>query len=87
MDYWLTGISFRLAGLKYQDIKVRISNNRDGKISLAGSPATIWENTAPDMAKKKPAYAHSFNNVNLGISNTITPNIFQVLNKVRENSG
>ncbi len=35
------------------------------------SPDAICENTAPDMAKKKPAKAHSFSKGNLGISNAI----------------
>jgi hypothetical protein len=46
---------FLSAGLKYQDTTVRISNSKEGVISFMESPDPICENTAPDMAKKKPA--------------------------------
>ena len=46
---------FLCAGLKYQDPTIRISNNNEGNISFMELPAAIWENIAPDMAKKKPA--------------------------------
>ncbi len=46
---------FLSTGLKYHDTTVRISNNNEGNISFTGSPDAICENTAPDMAKKKPA--------------------------------
>ena len=59
---------FRSEGLKYHDIIVRKSNNRAGNIFEKGSPAAILEMTAPVMAKKNPAYAHSFSNGNFGIS-------------------
>ena len=46
---------FLPAGLKYQDTTVRISNNNGGNISFTELTEAICENTAPDMAKKKPA--------------------------------
>jgi hypothetical protein len=46
---------FLSAGLKYHDTTVRIRSNNEGNISFMGSPDAICENTAPDMAKKKPA--------------------------------
>ncbi|MEJ7737209.1 MAG: hypothetical protein WKF97_07270 [Chitinophagaceae bacterium] len=48
---------FLSAGLKYHDTTVRISNNKGVNISFTELPKAICENTAPDMAKKKPAYA------------------------------
>ena len=78
---------FRSAGLKYQDSTVMISNTRDGTILLKESPDAIWDNTAPDMAKKKPAYAHSFNRLNFGIKMAITPSIFQIPRMVKKYNG
>ncbi len=46
---------FLSAGLKYHDTTVRISNINEGATSFMESPDAICENTAPDMAKKKPA--------------------------------
>jgi hypothetical protein len=46
---------FLSAGLKYQDTTVRIRSSNGGAISLKELPDAICENTAPDMAKKKPA--------------------------------
>lgn len=46
---------FLSAGLKYQDITVRRSNNKEGNILFKGLPDASCENIAPDMAKKKPA--------------------------------
>ena len=46
---------FLSAGLKYHDTTVRISKENEGNISFTESPNAICENTAPDMAKKKPA--------------------------------
>jgi len=53
--YRLTETSFLLAGRKYQDTTVRTSSNTGPKYSAAPSLMARWENTAPDMAKKKPA--------------------------------
>ena len=46
---------FLSAGLKYHDTTVRIRSNNGGNISFTELPDAICENTAPDMAKKKPA--------------------------------
>lgn len=46
---------FLSAGLTYHDTTVRISSNNAGDIAFTESPDAICENTAPDMAKKKPA--------------------------------
>ncbi len=45
---------FLPAGLKYHDATVRIKSNKGGNISFIELPDAICENTAPDMAKKKP---------------------------------
>lgn len=76
-------MSFLSAGRKYQDIIVSASNKRQGKISFV-VPDRICENAAPDMAKKKPAYAHSLSNGDLGISIAITPRSFHVPNIVKK---
>jgi hypothetical protein len=65
------------AGLKDHESIVRTKSNIEGAISLKVLPDTTCENIAPVIVKKKPAYAHSFNKGNLGISTTTTPNIFQ----------
>ncbi len=39
---------------KNHETKVKINNNNEENISFA-EPNAIWENIAPDMAKKKPA--------------------------------
>ena len=75
---------FLSAGLKYHDITVRIKSKNAGTFSVMESPDAICENTAPDMAKKKPAYAHSFSKGNLGISKATTPRIFQMPSIVRK---
>ena len=59
---------FLSAGRKYQDITVSIRSSNGGNISLTELPVAICENIAPDMAKKKPAKAHSFSKANLRIS-------------------
>jgi hypothetical protein len=46
---------FLSSGLKYHDITVRIRSNNAGTFAVMESPDAICENTAPDMAKKKPA--------------------------------
>jgi hypothetical protein len=46
---------FLSAGLTYHDTTVRISSNNAGDIAFTESPDAICENTAPDMAKEKPA--------------------------------
>jgi hypothetical protein len=46
---------FLSAGLKYHDTTIRIRRNPAGNIAVTASPDAICENTAPDMAKKKPA--------------------------------
>ncbi len=45
---------FLSAGLKYHDTTVRIRSSSGGAISFTKLPDAICENTAPDMAKKKP---------------------------------
>ncbi len=45
---------FLSAGLKYHDATIRIRSSNEGNI-LFMVPDAICENTAPDMAKKKPA--------------------------------
>ena len=72
------------AGLKYHDTAVKASNNKAGNTWLIPLPAAIREKTAPDIAKKKPAYAHSFSKGNLGTNTLITPRIFQIPSKVRK---
>jgi len=73
-----------LKGLKYQDTQVRVRSNNDGMNSFMELPTAICENTAPDMIKKKPAYAHSFSKGNLGIRTAIAPRIFQTPIMVRK---
>lgn len=48
-------MSFRSVGLKYQDITVRTIKSVGPKKSFALSFAAKCENSAPDIAKKKPA--------------------------------
>lgn len=67
---------FLSTGLKYQDKKIISNKIREGKASVKGCPITICDMAAPDMTKKKPAYAHSFNRGAFGISMVITPKIF-----------
>lgn len=43
------------SGRKYHERTVRTSSRTGGKISPMPSPTTMRENSAPDMAKKKPA--------------------------------
>jgi hypothetical protein len=45
---------FLSAGLKYHDTAMRINNTDEEAISFMESPDAICENSAPDMAKKKP---------------------------------
>src|SRR5262245_48967675 len=74
--YFLTKLNLLSAGLKYQDTAVSTINKEGPKSSVALDRATIWETIAPDMLKKKPAYAHSLINGNRGTSTAITPKIF-----------
>lgn len=46
---------FLVAGRKYHDIPVSTSNNNGPNSSFAELPDATCENTAPVMAKKKPA--------------------------------
>ena len=78
---------FLSSGLKYHDTTVRISNTSEGNSSFMELPAAIWENTAPDIAKKKPAYAHSLTSLNRGIKIAITPSIFQAPRMYRKYNG
>jgi hypothetical protein len=77
-------MSFLLGGLKYQDITVKMSSITEGNIALKVSLISICENTAPDIVKKIPAYAHSFSKGNLGISKTMVPKIFQTPSMVKK---
>jgi hypothetical protein len=74
---------FLTAGLKYHDTRVRTRSNNDGINELRESPTARCEKIAPDMAKKKPAYAHSFRIGDFGISTAATPRIFQTPRIVR----
>src|SRR3546814_9528378 len=56
----------RSAGRKYQDAIMAIRSVRDGTTSTNGSFMMIWEIAAPVIAKKKPAYAHSFSKERFG---------------------
>ena len=48
-------MNFLSPGLKYQDTKIRNSNNNEGAISENESLHATCENIAPDITKKKPA--------------------------------
>src|SRR5687767_8102277 len=78
---------FLSAGLKYQDVIVSAKSNTAGNTSVVFESDAIWEQMAPVVVKKNPAYAHSFNNGVLGISTTIVPNSFHVPKIVRKYIG
>ena len=54
-SYRVTDLSVLSVGLKYHDTTVRTISSNGGIISFIELPDATCENTAPDMAKKKPA--------------------------------
>lgn len=83
----LSGNNFLSAGLKYHDSMLSIRSSDEGMNALIGLPTAICENIAPDVRKKKPAYAHSLSKGNFGTRIAITPKIFQTPIIVRKYTG
>jgi hypothetical protein len=81
------GAELKPYGFAISKEAVKTINNTGPKSVEASSFTAKCETTAPDIAKKKPAYAHSFNKPNLGIKIAITPKSFQTPKSVKKYRG